>query len=72
MFFFIWSFIDQYTGQWRSKSEKQLDFYLFGHVFSITFLYNECFLFGVVLGEKSIKLSNIIEAWSKLTIYCEI
>lgn len=73
MFFIIWSFIDQYTGQWRPKSEKkQFDIYLFGHVFSITFLYNYCFLFGVVLGEKSIKLSNIIEAWSELTNYCEI
>lgn len=42
--------------------KKLFDIYLFGHVFSNTFLYNECFLFGVVLGEKSIKLSNIIEA----------
>jgi len=42
-----------------SKLENQLDFNPFGCVFSgTTFLYNECFL---CLGEKSIKLSEIIE-----------
>lgn len=58
------SFIDQYTGRMTIEiRKKQLDIYLFGYVLAVRFYTMNVFCLGFCFGrEKSIKLSNIIEA----------